>query len=214
MRLLRTAGIGVVVAAGLLAGATTVAAQGVGVGPRITFVRGDTSLPDGSTRFTGGALRLGSGRAVMELAIDYRSAIKDDLSERIKDFPFQGSLLFFPVRAAVAPYLVGGVGWYSQRVDTLDADQLVVDTTTTRKMGWHAGVGGEIRVHPRVSLYGDYRYTFIRFGDGGDNSVQPPLAPPSSGSTVTPLPGFIPFSDRLKLSHQGSMWSWGVMVRF
>ncbi|MGE0043477.1 MAG: outer membrane beta-barrel protein [Vicinamibacterales bacterium] len=214
MRVLQTTGVVLAVVLGLAALPGVAAAQtGIGIGPRITFVRGDASTPDGSTRFSGGALRLGSGAAAVELAIDYRNAVNDDLTERVKDFPFQASVLVYPIRAAVSPYLVGGLGWYSQRVDSLGAGQAVLETTTTRKMGWHAGVGGEIRLHPRVSLFGDYRYTFIRFG-GADDSTQPPLAPESSGTTITPLPGFIPFADRLKLSHQGSMWTWGAIFRF
>ena len=173
-----------------------VEAQGVGIGPRLTFIRGSAESPDGAQRFSGGAIRFGGGRTALELAMDFRSDLTADLTERIKDYPIQGSLLIFPVRAKIAPYLLGGVGWYSQRVDTLGPVQT---SRTTRKMGYHGGFGGELRVHRRVGLYGDYRYTFIRFG----------------GEEAEPvLPSFIPFARRLKLAHEGSAFTWGASFYF
>jgi Outer membrane protein beta-barrel domain len=180
-------------------------AQGaVGIGPRLTFVRGDSDLPDGSQRFAGGAIRLGGGKTALEVAIDFRSTVTGDLTERIKDYPIQASLLVFPIRSLIAPYLLGGVGWYSQRVERLSTTQTVVDGETTRKMGYHAGFGGELRVHRHFGVYGDYRYTFIHFGD--DENTR------SSSSPV--LPSWIPFAERLKMSHQGSMFTWGATVYF
>jgi hypothetical protein len=171
-------------------------AQGIGIGPRITFVRGGDGSPDGAQRFSGGALRLGSGRAALEIAMDFRSDSNSDLTERIKDYPIQTSLLIYPVRSKLAPYLLGGVGWYSQRVETLGP---VVSAETTRKMGYHAGFGGELRVHRHVGLYGDYRYTFIRFGEDDAEPV---------------LPSFVPFGQRLKLAHEGSAFTWGASFYF
>ena len=47
---------------------------------------------------------------------------------------------------------------------------------TERKVGYHAGFGGELRVHRHVGLYGDYRYTFIRFGgEDSDPLINLPL---------------------------------------
>ena len=40
-----------------------------------------------------------------------------------------------------------------------------LDEETTRKMGYHGGFGAEARLHRHVGIYGDYRYTFIHFGD-------------------------------------------------
>lgn len=167
--------------------------SGIGVGPRLTFVRaGDPEA--GSQRFTGAALRLGGGKTALEIAMDFRSTVADDLTERIKDYPIQGSLLIFPVRGRIAPYLLGGLGWYSQRVETLGPLQ---NTQTTRKIGYHGGFGGELRLHRHVGVYGDYRYTFIRFGDDEES---------------TPIN--LPVINRFKLAHQGSMFTWGASFYF
>lgn len=190
-----TATLGPLAVALLLVPAAT-QAQGVGIGPRITFVRGSSDSPGGAQRFSGGAVRFGSGKTVLEVAMDFRSEINGDLTERIKDYPIQGSLLIFPVRAKVAPYLIGGVGWYSQHVEIVGP---VAASQTTRKMGYHGGFGGEFRAARHFGVYGDYRYTHIRF----------------SGDDRTPvLPSFIPFSQRLKLVHQGSAFTWGATFYF
>lgn len=178
----------------------TAAAQ-VGIGPRITFVRGAEGPNQDSQRFSGGALRFGSGKTALELALDYRSGLTGDLTERITDYPFQASLLVFPVRGGLSPYLLGGVGWYSQKVQRLSSGgTITLDEETTRKMGYHGGFGAEARLHKHVGIYGDYRYTFIHFGD--------------NASPTATTPSLIPFAERLKLSHEGSMFTWGATFYF
>jgi Outer membrane protein beta-barrel domain len=174
---------------------------GIAIGPRLTFVRGDEASPEGSQRFVGGALRLGSGRAAIEIAMDYRSDVTGNLTERVKSYPIQGSLLLYPVRARLAPYLLGGIGWYTQKVTRFSAPTgtLIEGEETTREMGYHAGFGAELRAHRRVGLYGDYRYTMIGFGGDDDSGF---------------LPGWIPGSERLKLSHEGSVFTWGALFYF
>ncbi len=195
-----------VLCAGLLAPIPASAQSSFGIGPRLSFVRGAAGSPDGSQRFSGGVLRVGGGRTAIELAMDYRSGLTGDLTERITDIPIQASLLVYPVRARVAPYLLGGVGWYSQNIERFSTTgTAVVDAETTRRMGYHAGVGGEARVHRHIGLHGDYRYTFLRFGS--DQSATPGNPSPSG-------PRLIPFAERLKLSHEGSMFTWGATFYF
>ena len=196
----------------LLAAVSSADAQGngFGIGPRLTFVRGSADSPDGAQRFSGGAMRLGGGKTALEVAMDFRSGVTGDLTERIKDYPIQASLLVFPVRGRIAPYLLGGVGWYSQRVEHLGATQAIVDEQTTRKMGYHGGFGGELRVHRHVGVYGDYRYTFIRFGDDASSSGAIGTQP----SREPVLPTWVPFAERLKMSHEGSMFAWGATFYF
>jgi hypothetical protein len=177
---------------------------GFGIGPRMTFVRGSGDLPDGSQRFNGGAIRLGGGRTALEVAMDFRSDLTGDLTERIKDYPIQASLLIFPFRSGIAPYLVGGVGWYSQHVERLGPTQNVEQAETTRKMGYHGGFGAELRLHRHLGVYGDYRYTMIRFGDSDADQA----AEQQSSAN------WIPFAERLKLSHEGSMFTWGATLYF
>ncbi len=197
-------GVGLALIVLLVSPSLARAQGGFGIGPRLTFVRGDSNLPDGSQRFSGGAIRLGGGKTALEVAMDFRSGVTGDLTERIKDYPIQASLLVFPIRSVIAPYLLGGVGWYSQRVERLSTTQTVLDEETTRRMGYHVGFGGELRVHRHIGVYGDYRYTFIDFGD--DDTTR------SNSSSL--LPKWIPFAERLKMSHEGSMFTWGATFYF
>ena len=114
-----------------------------GVGARFSLVRGDAAVPGSSAdRFSGGLLRLRlSPRTAIEVALDYRSYLNQDLTERIKDMPIQASMLLYPIRAAISPYLLGGVGWYAQTVTMVNTDAPPAPQTT-RTMGYHAGVGG------------------------------------------------------------------------
>ena len=184
---------------------TVASAQGFAIGPRITFVRGSEDLPESSRRFTGGALRLGGGRSAIELSMDFRSQEDGPLNEKIRDYPIQASLLLFPVRSRIAPYLLAGVGWYSQTVTRFVAPTGEFEATeeTTREMGYHAGLGAELRLHRRFGLYGDIRYTKLGFGrddddDDGDQNV----------------PGWIPGASLLRLSHEGSTFVWGANIYF
>lgn len=189
----------------LLAAPSAVFAQAVAVGPRMSFVRPDPALGTASDRYTGGALRLKlSPRTSIELAMDWRSTTSEDRTVRISDYPFQGSLMLYPVRAAIAPYLLGGVGWYSQRMEALSGRE-VLSTQTVRRMGYHAGFGGELKLGARASLFADYRYTFIRFGD--EESA-------GAGAGAFPIPGAGSLLDNFRLSHEGSMWTGGVVINF
>jgi hypothetical protein len=196
--------VGTIAAVLALAAAQPANAQsGFSIGPRLTFIRGAEDSPDGTQRFSGAAMRLGGGRTALEVAMDFRSGLSGDLTERIRDYPIQVSLLVFPVRARLAPYLLGGLGWYTQNVERLSPGPIVVEQETTRKMGYHAGFGGELRLHRRIGIYGDYRYTMIHFGDDDVDA-----------GTSSPFPGWIPFAERLKLSHEGSMFAWGATIYF
>ncbi|HEX6323136.1 MAG TPA: outer membrane beta-barrel protein [Vicinamibacterales bacterium] len=182
------------------------AAQTLGIGPRMSFVRPDPALGTASDRYSGGALRLKtSPRTAIELAMDWRSTTNDDATVRIRDYPVQASLMLYPVRAAIAPYLLGGVGWYSQRMEALSGAD-VLSQSTVRRMGYHGGFGGDLRLGARASLFADYRYTFIRFGEddpGLDN-----------GAGAFGIPGAASLMDHLRLSHEGSMWTGGLVINF
>ena len=185
-------------------------AQALAVGPRMSFVRPDPALGTASDRYTGGALRLKtSPRTAIELAMDWRSTTSEDATVRIRDYPVQASLMLYPVRAAIAPYLLGGVGWYSQRMEALSGpvDPVVLSQSTVRRMGYHGGFGGDLKLGARASLFADYRYTFIRFGEddgpGTDN-----------GAGAFGIPGAGSLMDHLRLSHEGSMWTGGIVINF
>ena len=188
----------------LLFAAAPARAQSIGFGPRFAFVRGDATQPDtASARYIGGVLRARtSPRTAIELALDYRTFTDDALTHKTRDLPFQGSLLVYPVHAAISAYLLGGVGWYNRKVETLVAP--IAETSTT-KMGYHAGLGGELMLGRRASLHLDYRYTFIHFGAQGTT--------PTAGGAI-PVPGTTGLQEQLRLSHEGAMWTTGVVVYF
>lgn len=181
-------------------------AQALAVGPRMSFVRPDPALGTASDRYTGGALRLKtSPRTAIELAMDWRSTTSEDATVRIRDYPVQASLILYPVRAAIAPYLLGGVGWYSQRMEAL-AGAEVLSQSTVRRMGYHGGFGGDLKLGARASLFADYRYTFIRFGDDESGLDR--------GAGAFGIPGAGSLMDHLRLSHEGSMWTGGLVINF
>jgi opacity protein-like surface antigen len=184
------------------------AAQGsIGLGPRFSFVRGSVDA-ESSTRYAGGLLRLRSSpRTALEVSIDYRSVLNDDLTQRIKDYPIQGSLLLYVTRTTLAPYLLGGIGWYSLKITEVDSNGLPVGPpATTRKTGYHTGLGADLRVGNHATVHADYRYTFIHFGQDDAEADTAPGA--------IPIPGSTSIQEKLKLSHQGSMWTTGITVYF
>ena len=186
-------------------------AQSFGIGPRFAFVRGDVVTGTPSTRFFGGTIRMsGSKHTGFEVSLDYRSSLSTDPAApdhkvKMTETPIQGSMLLYLVRSAFSPYLLGGAGIYSRRFDDLGANDQVLTSTTDRKMGVHLGFGAELFIARHAALYGDYRYRFVRFG-----------APTTSADEPINIPGssLVPGLDKVKLSHQGSMWTGGVTFYF
>jgi hypothetical protein len=192
------------VVVGLMTVTGTAAAQGVGLGPRLSFVKGDVATT-ASSRFIGGTLRLQSSRRVVfEIAMDYRTRMGLNKTARFRERPVQASVLLFPVRRGFAPYVLAGFGVYSQTFDALDLAGKVIESTTTRRNGAHVGVGAEVFLGRHAALFADYRLRFVRFGDADE------------GAEDVNLPGssFVPGLGGLKLSHRGSMWSSGMAFYF
>ena len=181
------------------------AAQGFGIGPRFSFVRGNVVTGDPSSRFIGGTIRMGGSKHVaLEVSLDYRSFLTDDNTIRVRETPLQGSLLIFPVRSVFAPYLLGGVGLYRRKFDDVRLSTQPVTLSTEQKFGVHLGVGAEIFFGRHAAVFADYRFRFVKFGAPGEDD-QPINIPGSS---------FIPGLDKFKVSHQGSMWTTGVAFYF
>lgn len=180
-------------------------AQGVGVGARFSFVRGDVQSDAASQRFTGGQIRAWvSKRTALELSLERRIEGNELLTERVRDYPLQASLLLFPVHSTFSPYVLGGMGWYTHRVEQL-AGTAVTTSTTTRRAGSHAGFGAEMRLGRHAGLHADYRYTFLHFG--ADDS-------PTSGLTSS-KPGLLgSLGSSFLPSYEGSMWTAGLTVYF
>ncbi|HEX5474866.1 MAG TPA: outer membrane beta-barrel protein [Vicinamibacterales bacterium] len=171
------------------------AAQGLGIGARVAMVRADAKADPSAAalRFFGGQLRARlSPKSAIELSLDRRVETSKDLSQRVTDYPLQASLLLFLVRSTFSPYVLGGVGWYTHTVSSLASDGGTADSTTTRKMGYHAGFGAEVLAGKHVGLGADYRYTFVHFGGNDSGGVLHSVVP----------------------SYRGSMWTAGVTFYF
>ena len=180
-------------------------AQGIGVGLRYSVMKADVEAGTEGESFKGGQIRASlSTRTGLEVSLDRRSAANDPLTQRVRDYPLQASLLLFPVRSTFSPYVLGGIGWYTHRVEQIAADT-VVDSTTTRRFGSHAGFGAELRLGRHAGLHADYRYTFLRFGD--DDSTESQNIRDSSNLFGLSASRFLP-------SYEGSMWTAGLTVYF
>jgi opacity protein-like surface antigen len=185
------------------------AAQGIGIGGRFSMIRGDVQAETSSERFTGGQLRAWlSTRTAVELSLDRRAQTNESLTERVRDYPLQASVLLAPVRSTLAPYILGGMGWYTHRVDQLSGKE-TVESTTTRRVGSHAGFGAEMRMGKHAALHADYRYTFLRFGEAEpieSDTIAGAIAK-SHLSGADQAPRFLP-------SYEGSMWTAGLTIYF
>lgn len=172
------------------------AAAQVGLGPRLTFVRGDFVSGTPDTSLLGGTIRtMASAHSGFEFSLDYRSQLSTDGTQRVREEPFQASLLIYPTRRRLSPYVLGGYGIYTELTDALGPTGLVQATVTTRRGGWHLGLGVEFFMTRHASLYLDYRFRFVQFGSSNGSSQ--PIA----------LPG-------VHLTHQGSMWASGMAFYF
>lgn len=175
-------------------------AQAFGIGPRFSFVRGDVGTGAPSTRFFGGTMRIRSSKHVaLEGSMDFRSETSLDGLSRTRQRPLQGSLLIFPVRSTISPYLLGGFGLYKQTFETLNPSTGGVSASTSAsKTGWHVGAGAEIGLGKHAAFFADYRWRFVHFG-----------AP-----AIDEQPINVPIVDSIKLSHKGSMWTSGMAFYF
>ena len=184
-------------------------AQGIGIGGRFSMVRGDVQAETSAESFTGGQVRAWlSKRTAVEVSLDRRTQSDELLTERVRDYPLQASFLLAPVRSTVSPYILGGMGWYTHRVDQLAGTE-TVESTTTRRVGSHAGFGAEMRMGKHAALHADYRFTFLRFGDTDpieSDTIAGAIAK-SHLSADAPGPRFLPSSE-------GSMWTARLTIYF
>jgi opacity protein-like surface antigen len=186
------AAIAVLAVAGLLIPAAPVSAQGVGVGARLSWVKPDVvgDVDVDAVRVIGGQVRLLSGRAGLEVSLDRHSESFPLLNQKVTETPIQASLLLRMGSGRLAPFLLGGPGWYRRKVEALEGPGDASVTQT--EFGWHAGAGLELLPHKHVGIHGDYRYTFLDFNRKEDEGL---------------IGRFLP-------GHRGSMWTLGATVYF
>jgi hypothetical protein len=180
----------------LLASPSIAAAQGFGIGARMAWVSPDTDsdVDVDKVRFIGGQIRLVSHRLGFELAMDRHTESFELLNQKVTETPIQASLLLRMGNGKVTPFLLGGPGWYRRKVELIDGpDEPDLETT---EFGWHAGGGLEILAGRHIGFHGDYRFTFLDFGNDDKTGED-------EGLIGSLLPG-----------HRGSMWTLGVSFYF
>ena len=193
-RSLRSSVIAMLTLGGLLASLAPVSAQGFGVGGRIASVNPGTEADVDSVRYVGGQIRLIGGRFGLEASLDRHSESLEALNRKFTETPIQVSLLLRS-SGKVSLFVLGGPGWYRRTAEALDGPANLEVSTT--EFGWHAGIGLEILPTRHFGIHGDYRYTFLDFGDDDDGSGE------GGGIIGGLLPG-----------HRGSMWTLGATFYF
>ncbi len=169
-------------------------AQGFGIGGRIAWVTSDDDADLDAVRMFGGQVRLLSQRFGLEVSFDRNSESFETLNQKVTATPIQASLLLRG-SGRVAPFLLGGPGWYRRTVESLDDS---VEKVSTTEFGWHGGLGLEILAGKHFGIHGDYRYTFLDFDDDDDDDEDD-----DEGFIGGLLPG-----------HRGSMWTLGATIYF
>jgi opacity protein-like surface antigen len=188
-------------------------AQGLGIGGRFSFIKpnvdSDVDVDVDAKRYFGGHVRAWmSRRFAFELSLDRRTEENEALNLKTQDTPVQASLLLGLGGSAFAPYLLGGYGWYTHRVEAIQDDP-VVSSISTRRTGFHAGIGAELRAGRHAAVHVDYRYTFLHFDDDDDDGDAATVAARATSSDGIGIPG-----SGLLPSHEGSMWTMGLTVYF
>jgi len=186
-----------VLSAALFAAPSIASAQGFGIGGRMAWVNANTDAVDvDAVRFTGGQIRMVSKRLGLEVSMDRHSESFPLLNQKVTETPIQTSLLLRLGSSKVAPFLLGGPGWYKRKIELINGPD-AADVKTT-EFGWHAGAGLEVHAGRHFGIHGDYRFTFLKFGGDNNNGDGGFL-----GGILPSLP-----------SHRGSQWTLGFTVYF
>jgi opacity protein-like surface antigen len=184
--------VSVIVSAAMLTCPSIGSGQGFGVGARMAWVTADSDADLDSVRFVGGQIRLLSRRWGVEVSMDRHTESFELLNQKVTEAPIQASVLLRMGGGKLSPFLLGGPGWYRQKVELLEGpDDPEVENT---EFGWHAGGGLELLAGRHLGIHGDYRFTFLGFGEDDDED---------EGVIGGLIPG-----------HRGSMWTLGATVYF
>jgi hypothetical protein len=213
-------GLAAVLLVGFAGGAAQ--AQTFGLGARMVSISGTDSpaLDPGdttSTRLAGGFLRFKASKHLsLEVSMDYRSTTNPTETARVRTTPIQVSALFYPVRTAIAPYLLAGVGWYKHRAEAL-SDGKAVLTANTSEFGYHTGLGGELMLGRHASFFVDYRYVWVDVNgiDGFTGVLKSAASLTSVIGLLTNLnDGSNGKDSTSSISRRGSLWTTGLTIYF
>ncbi len=148
--------------------------------------------------FIGGQVRLRGSVAALEFSLDQHTTTAENLQLETRRRPFQTSLLLFMSKSPVAPYLIGGIGWYSTNVKSIAPGATDVGVST-RDFGYHFGLGGELRFGKHVAAHIDYRWIHVN-NNATENTIN--------------IPGLGTILDKLGLSTNSSIWTTGATFYF
>lgn len=148
--------------------------------------------------FVGGQIRLRGAHAGLELSLDQHTTKAPALQLETRRRPVQTSLLLFMSKSSVAPYLIGGIGWYSITVKSTAPDAVDADVST-RDFGYHFGIGGELRFGKHVAAHIDYRWIHVN-NNPAENDIN--------------IPGLGTIFDKLGISTNSSIWTTGMTFYF
>ena len=191
----RQAAITMLALGGLLASAAPVSAQGFGLGARLAWVNPDVTPTSTWIPCASSAVRCASSpqRFGLEVSLDRHSESFELLNQKVTETPIQASLLLRLgaaawLRSCWAGRLVSAQGRGARRPRGLERQHDRVRLACRRRPGDPAG--------RHFGIHGDYRYTFLDFGDDDDDDED-------EGFIGGLLPG-----------HRGSMWTLGATVYF
>jgi opacity protein-like surface antigen len=180
-------------------------AQTFGIGARLAIVKGADSplLTDTGkdrARFTGALARVKFGRLALEGSMDQHTVEDDATGTTIKCYPIQASLLYYLSQTKRGLYILGGGGYYLQKLTLTDDNNELVESSA-HSIGYHLGMGIELALSQHLTLFTDYRYTFSD-------------APTFEGITSSVLSRVGLHGDAEGIDTKGSMWVTGVMIYF
>ena len=132
-----------------------VRAPNFGIGAHATVFNANDA--DDPVVYGGGHIRLRPlGFLGLEGLVDYRREEFATGRVTVERIPILASVLLYPFSIGpLEPYLLGGVGWYFNRIDVEDNGSEDSD-----RVGGHAGVGLDLAISPQFVLHGDIRYVF------------------------------------------------------
>ena len=73
------------------------------------------------------------------------------------------------MKGAFSPYLLGGVGWYKRKVEVIEGSDAESLSTTRVRLARRRR--RRVRLGKHAGIHGDYRYTFLDFGETTDDDV-------------------------------------------
>jgi len=131
------------------------ASPALGIGGRAGWLKSEDA--DDTSVYGGAHFRLRLLPILgFEGSIDYRREKFDDDIE-IRSYPVLASALLYLIpRGPIQPYLIGGVGWYFNRIEIKGGPD-----DETRRVGAHVGAGLDVPLTPQVVLNGDIRWIFL-----------------------------------------------------